>query len=65
MLTPADVFLGRSAEVLARRQRTPDATNASNPRRFVGGPAVIAQLSTEVWINKPAEQPAGTVPVLQ
>lgn len=65
MLTPADVFHGRSAEVLARRQRTLDAAYAANPRRFVGGPPVVAQLPTKVWINKPADQAAGTVPVLQ
>lgn len=58
MLTPADVFYGRSELVLAKRQGALDAAFAVHPERFVRGRPMAAPLPTEVWINKPVDVPA-------
>lgn len=52
-LTPADVFFGRAASVLAQRQLVLDQAFANNPERFVAGPPKVAALPKAVWINPP------------
>jgi len=58
MLTPADVFYGRTQQVLAKRQAAMDAAYVRHPERFVRGMPRVEQLPEEVWINKPPEMPA-------
>lgn len=53
MLTPEDVFLGRSDEVLERRRVTLHAAYETHPERFVRGRPEPPTLPTEVWINRP------------
>lgn len=53
MLTPEDVFLGRSEAILARRQRVLDAAYQAHPERFVRGRPTVPALPLEVWINRP------------
>ena len=57
MLTPSDVFHGRSEQVLAQRQVALDDAYAAHPERFVRGRPVVSRLPAEVWINKPVEEP--------
>jgi putative transposase len=52
-LTPADVFFGRAAEVLAERQRVMHEAFARTPERFVSGPPRLPALPKAVWINPP------------
>ena len=65
MLTPADVFYGRTEWVLAKRQDALDAAFAAHPERFARGRPLAAPLPSEVWINKPPEVPATTEAVAQ
>lgn len=54
-LTPADVHMGRAAEVLERRQRVLYQAFEAHPDRFSGrGPRTLS-LPPEVWINQPTE----------
>lgn len=53
MLTPEDVFLGRSTEALARQRSTLHAAYDAHPERFVRGRPEPLVLPAEVWINRP------------
>jgi len=57
LLTPATVHTGRTAVVLAERQRVLDAAYATHPERFVKGPPRVAQPPSTVWINPPLDAP--------
>ena len=65
MLTPADVFHGRTESVLAKRQAALNAAFAAHPERFVRGRSLAAPLPSAVWINKPPEVPATMEAVAQ
>ncbi len=52
-LTPADVHLGRAAEVVARRQRVLADAYAAHPGRFSRHGPRILDLPKDVWINQP------------
>ena len=56
---------GRTEQVLATRQEALDAAYTAHPERFVHGRPVVAQLPSEVWINKPVEVPSATEGVAQ
>jgi putative transposase len=58
MLTPSDLHYGRGGSVLAARHATMMAAFIENPRRFNGRPPKVAELPTEVWINKPTQREA-------
>jgi putative transposase len=58
LLTPADVHLGRTDEVLAQRRVVLHAAHAAHPERFVHGLPEPPRPPSAVWINQP---PAGTV----
>ena len=52
-LTPADVHLGRAAQVVAQRQRVLADASRDHPGRFARrGPRTLP-LPGEVWINQP------------
>jgi putative transposase len=53
MLTPSDLHHGRGLKILTERHRTMISAFESNPDRFGGRIPKIAELPTEVWINKP------------
>jgi putative transposase len=53
LLTPADVHLGRTAGVLARRQLVLSAAWLQHPERFVRRPPVPQAPPEAVWINPP------------
>ena len=57
-LTPAIVHHGDPAAVLAQRQATMDRAYQRAPERFVHGAPRIAQLPTEVWINRAEDRTA-------
>lgn len=52
LLTPADLHLGRAAQVIEARQRTLDAAFAQHPERFAKAPAHPTPPSAS-WINPP------------
>ena len=54
LLTPADVHFGRTATVLAQRQRVLSAAWREHPERFVRQPPVPARPPEAVWINPPS-----------
>lgn len=56
MLTPADVYYGRAADVVTERQRFLDAAYAARPERFVKGPPTVPALPDAVWINPPEDK---------
>ena len=53
LLTPGQVHFGRAPEVIRRRQQVLAAAYAARPDRFVAGPPSAAELTAEVWINRP------------
>ena len=53
LLTPEQVHVGRAPEVIRQRQDVLAAAYAARPDRFVAGPPRAAELSAEVWINRP------------
>lgn len=53
MLTPSDLHYGRGLEILKARHQTMLEAFNRNPSRFGGRPPKMADLPTEVWINKP------------
>ena len=53
LLTPEQVHFGRAPEVIRQRQEVLAAAYAARPDRFVAGPPRTAELSVEVWINRP------------
>jgi len=60
-LTPADVHLGRAADILGRRARTLAAAHAAHPERFPHGPPSVLSLPPAVWINPPQAAPGATL----
>ena len=57
-LTPAIVYHGDPAAVLAQRQAAMDRAYQRAPERFVHGAPRIAPLPTEVWINRAEDRTA-------
>lgn len=55
MLTPADVYFGRSQRILANRRQVLDTAYAANPERFPRGMPKTACLPAAVYINPPKE----------
>jgi len=55
MLTPADVYFGRSDAIIAARRRTLAAAYEAHPERFVRGKPNPPSLAKETWINPPEE----------
>jgi putative transposase len=55
LFTPADVHLGRVAQVAARRQQALDAAYAAHPERFVRGAPRVPKPPARVHINLPPE----------
>ena len=58
MLTPADVYFGRSQQILADRRQVLDTAYAAHPERFPRGEPKPARLPEAVYINPPKEIPA-------
>ncbi len=58
LLTPETVHLGCADAVLAARQIVLDRAHRERPERFVRGRPTPKVPPTEVWINKPVEEPA-------
>lgn len=54
LLTPADVYRGRAAKIIAMRQLVLDQAHERFPERF-GGPPRHPQPPPVVWINPPRE----------
>jgi len=60
MLTPADVYLGRAATILAQRQEVLDRAYEAHPDRFPRGRPRGPALPEAVYINPPqADRPEG------
>lgn len=55
MLTPADVYFGRSTQILLNRRRVLDDAYAVRPERFPRGVPKQARLPEAVYINPPKE----------
>jgi putative transposase len=53
LLTPADVHFGRTKAMLDQRQQVLQSAYQKNPKRFVKGVSIPAQLPSAVWINPP------------
>lgn len=53
LLTPASVHYGQADLILSQRQQVLQAAYTAHPERFVRGQPQVAQLPTEVWINRP------------
>jgi putative transposase len=53
MLTPADVYFGRAATILAQRQEVLDQVYQARPNRFPGGRPRVPALPEAVYINPP------------
>jgi len=53
MLTPSDLHYGRGPAILEARHQTMLEAFDRNPKRFNGRIPRMADLPTEVWINKP------------
>lgn len=54
LLHPADVHYGRTAEIIAARQRVLDEAHARYPERFVRGRPIQKSPPPAAWINPPA-----------
>lgn len=59
LLTPAMVHHGQANAVVQRRQHVFDQACARHPERFVNPQRRISGPPDKVWINPPAEPPAG------
>jgi putative transposase len=57
--TPADVHLGRDADVRAQRQTVLDAAHHAHPERFRHRPSA-PRVPKATWINRPQETPLAT-----
>ena len=53
LLHPADVHYGRTADIVAARQRVLDAAHAAHPERFVRWPSDQKAPPPAAWINPP------------
>jgi putative transposase len=53
LLHPSDVHYGRTADIIAARQRVLDAAHAAHPGRFVHGPPIQKAPPPAAWINPP------------
>jgi putative transposase len=56
-LTPRQVHLGQTNELLRQRHETMLGVYARHPERFVGGPPQLATLARAVYINPPPSAP--------
>lgn len=54
LLHPADVHYGRTADIVAARQRVLDAAHGAHPERFVTGRPIQKAPPPAAWINPPA-----------
>jgi putative transposase len=57
MLTPADVYFGRAATILAQRQQVLDQAYDARPDRFPRGRPRVPALPDAVYINPPQADP--------
>ena len=57
LLTPATIHSGKTAQVLAARQRVLLTAFAAHPERFPHGPPSPSQPPSEAWINPPKLSP--------
>lgn len=57
LLHPADVHYGRTADIVAARQRVLDDAHARHPERFVHGRPVQKSPPPAAWINPPPPDP--------
>jgi putative transposase len=53
LMHPADVHFGRTADIVAARQRVLDAAHAAYPERFVTGRPIQKAPPPAAWINPP------------
>lgn len=56
LMHPADVHHGRTADIVAARQRVLDAAHAAHPDRFVTGRPIQKAPPPAAWINPPATE---------
>ena len=56
LMHPADVHFGRTADIIAARQRVLDAAHAAHPERFVTGRPIQKAPPPAAWINPPATE---------
>ena len=56
MLTPADVYFGRSTQILAGRQDVLDRAHREHPERFPNGPPQVPAVPDAVYINPPQQR---------
>ena len=56
LMHPADVHYGRTADIVAARQRVLDAAHAAHPERFVTGRLIQKAPPPAAWINPPATE---------
>lgn len=56
LMHPADVHYGRTADIVAARQRVLDAAHAAHPERFVTGRPIQKAPPPAAWINPPATE---------
>ena len=56
LMHPADVHYGRTADIVAARQRVLDVAHAAHPERFVAGRPIQKTPPPVVWINPPAPE---------
>lgn len=56
LMHPADVHYGRTADIVAARQRVLDAAHNAHPERFVAGRPIQKAPPPAAWINPPATE---------
>jgi putative transposase len=56
LMHPADVHYGRTADIVAARQRVLDAAHSAHPERFVSGRPIQKAPPPAAWINPPATE---------